>query len=492
MNFPIWIPFVNEWYTCILFLGTIAFLVLISELMLNMNLLTAESNRRLIHVLVGFLISSSPLIFTSNQKPALLAIIFIALNTFAIKSKSFKGIHSQKRITYGTIYFPLSYLIIILFFWDYSELIIISLSILAFSDPIASYFGSKSADDKTFVVWVDKKSMVGTIAFLISSFLITYILSHYLLDISIEHIMIQCILISFGSTIAELTSNKGSDNFSIPIFSILLLIGLNDLIVNKQMNILDIVQLKVLPVMILTLLFYFAYNLNTLNMSGFFGGLMMGVLIIILSSPINLITLTTFFVFSSILSKILKNPNFIVEKGSKRDLIQVYANGGIPLFFCVIDFFFPHPFNKLLFFSSVSAAMSDTWATEFGKLSKIKPISITTLKTVEHGISGGITRIGILGSLLGSCIIGLLSWILIPASDMIVYGIIFSGFLGSIFDSFIGSLFQAKYRTDEGMVIEKNIGKSSLISGLDWVTNDIVNLANTAFAPLIMYIFFLR
>ena len=477
MNFPIWIPFINEWYTCILLLGIISFLVICSELMLNLNLLTAESNRRLIHILVGFLISSSPLIFTSNQKPTVLAIIFITLNTFAIKSKIFRAIHSQERMSYGTIYFPLSYLIIILFFWDYSELIIISLSILTFSDPIASYIGSKSTDDKTFIVWVDRKSYMGALAFLISSFIITYILSHFLLEISTEHIIIQCILISFGSTIAELTSSKGSDNLSIPIFSILLLIGLNDLIVNEHMNTIDIVQIKVLPIAILTLLFYFAYNLNTLNMSGFFGGLMMGILIIILSSPVNLITLTVFFVFSSILSKILKNPNFIVNKGSRRDIIQVYANGGIPLLFCVIDFFFPDPFNKILFFSSVSAAMSDTWATEFGKLSKIKPISITTLKTVEHGISGGITRIGILGSLLGSCIIGLLSWILIPASDMIVYGIIFSGFLGSIFDSFIGSLFQAKYRTVEGMVIENNIGRSSLISGLDWVTNDIVNLA---------------
>ena len=51
------------------------------------------------------------------------------------------GIHSQERVTYGTIYFPLGYLIMTIGFWEYSEFFIISLAILAVADPIAAMVG---------------------------------------------------------------------------------------------------------------------------------------------------------------------------------------------------------------------------------------------------------------------------------------------------------------------------------------------------------------
>ena len=53
--------------------------------------------------------------------------------------------------------------------------------------------------------------------------------------------------------------------------------------------------------------------------------------------------------------------------------------------------------------------MSDTWATEFGKLSKVKPIAIVSLKQF-HMDYQEVTFIGTIGSLIGSCIIGLLAF----------------------------------------------------------------------------------
>ena len=71
-------------------------------------------------------------------------------------------------------------------------------------------------------------------------------------------------------------------------------------------------------------------------------------------------------------------------------------------------------FKKSLDFT-VATATSDTWATEFGKLSKSKPISITTFQPIEHGLSGGITMIGLFGSILGASIIGLAAYLLIKS-----------------------------------------------------------------------------
>ena len=191
------------------------------------------------------------------------------------------------------------------------------------------------------------------------------------------------------------------------------------------------------------------------------------------------------------MSKILRNTSFYRTKGSERDIVQVYANGGIALFICIIDHFHNEPLFIYLFFSSVSAAMADTWATEFGKLSKHKPLSIISLRPIDHGLSGGITRIGTLGSLMGSCIMGFTIWFIIPIPSKITYGIILSGFLAALFDSILGATIQGKYEDQNGMIIENIETNAILISGYSWINNDTVNLLNTIIAPIFMYIYLL-
>jgi uncharacterized protein (TIGR00297 family) len=201
------------------------------------------------------------------------------------------------------------------------------------------------------------------------------------------------------------------------------------------------------------------------------------------------VPLAVFFVLTSILSKIIKNTSFYRSKGSRRDIVQVYANGGIALLICIIDFIQPNGIYFFLFLASVSAAMADTWATEFGKLSNKKPVSILNLMPMQHGISGGITRIGTIGSILGACLMGLTVWLSFPMPTFVIYGIILSGFLGSIFDSILGATVQAKYETQIGETVETPETGARLISGHPWINNDVVNILNTTFAPIVMYIY---
>ena len=216
----------------------------------------------------------------------------------------------------------------------------------------------------------------------------------------------------------------------------------------------------------------------------------MGILIINLNSFYYLLPLSIFFVFSSVLSQVIKKSDFYVTKTSQRDLIQVFANGGIPLLICIYDHFSPNSLNFFLFSASISAAMSDTWGTELGKFSKVKPVSIITLKRIKHGESGGITRIGTIGSFLGASIIGLTASILSPStSNTIIFGIIISGFIAALFDSIIGATLQGKFKIIKtGKIIETEDGNTIHFSGKRWITNDIVNLSNTILSPIILLI----
>ena len=492
MTFPLWIPFENEWWTFFALLIIILSCVLGSEVSLKLGWLSAESNRRLIHLLVGTMVACSPMIFQGNILPSLLALIFIIMNIITFNKEQFKGIHSQSRITYGTIYFPIGYLVMVIGFWGYPEFVIIALSLLAFCDPIAAQVGENVGSKSQFIIWKDKKTIQGTVAFFISAMAIIYMFSQLFFDHPNIFLLFFALFIATAATTAEITSCKGSDNFSIPIVSILFMVGFFFNFEDSSNNMMHIMLSRSSILVILVIcLFGIAYWFNSLNINGLFGAIIMAIVIIMLGSDIHLISLAIFFVFSSIISKTIKNRSFYRSKGSERDIIQVYANGGVATLVCIVDFLYPDPFNTYLFLASVAAAMSDTWGTEFGKLSKHKPISIISFRTMEHGLSGGLTRIGTLGSLLGSCIIGFTAWVLIPIESIIIYGIIFSGFIAAIVDSLAGAIFQGKYETQTGEIIEEYQDGSTLISGNKWINNDIVNLINTIAAPLFMYIFLL-
>ena len=489
MDYPLWLPFENEWWTFLVILASTLIIVMASELTLKLKVLSPESNRRFVHILIGIFVTLSPVIFTNYLLPATLAFIFILLNYFAYNSQRFKGIHSQSRITYGTIYFPIGYFFITVCFWQYTELLIISLSILTIADPIASYVGENTSNNNEFIIWEDKKTIKGTAAFFITSSVIIFLLAKLLFDYSHMYLLLFTLFTAVGVTTAEITSSKGSDNLSIPIISILFMIGFLECIPSISLNLTSILfSENLLLIYIITFLFYLAYRLETLSLDGLFGGMIMGTLIILLGSEYHLICMTIFFVLSSLLSKVLKRATYR-SKGSKRDIFQVYANGGIALLICIIGHFDNNPIMIYLFFSSIAAAMSDTWGTEFGKLSKHKPVSIVSFKPVSHGMSGGITRVGTIGSLLGSCIIGLSAWLLLPTQSHIVYGIILSGLLASLFDSILGATIQGKYKDQSGEITENGTENNTLSQGYSFINNDMVNLLNTTISPIIMYFF---
>ena len=462
-------------------------LLLFSNIAHKKKLIRPESNRRIVHVFVGLLVSSSPLIFSSNLFPFIIGISFILVNLISVKINAFQGIHAQERESYGTIYFPLSYTIIVLFFWEESKFVTTSLLILSISDPLAGYIGNKSDSSNEFKIWYDEKTFQGTLTFLLSTILILSFSVFYLDEYNWIQSILFVLIVSIFATVSEIMSKKGSDNLSIPIISILMMIALEEKFIYKQESLVIINLLSHLALMATIL--YLSHKVGALSLSGFFGAFMMGCLLILYGIPFHFILLASFFISSSCLNIFIRNLKSLKTKNSQRSVVQVICNGGIPLLICIISHFQPNLIFNYLFAASVATAMSDTWATEFGKLSRVKPIAITSFKPVSHGLSGGVTFIGIIGSLFGSCIIGLLAYYLISVNKILIFGIILCGFLGSILDSILGDLIQSKYKTYSGQIVERPENDSTIISGYSLVDNNIINLLATASGPLLMYLY---
>jgi phytol kinase len=121
-----------------------------------------ESTRQFIHIFIGLIVASGPFIFKANVQLITLSILFIVINMILLMSGKVNSMHATERKSYGTVYFPLSVLIMSCLWWDKPVSFILAIFVLAIADPIAAFIGKNGRT--TFIPWRDKKSRRGSLA----------------------------------------------------------------------------------------------------------------------------------------------------------------------------------------------------------------------------------------------------------------------------------------------------------------------------------------
>ena len=142
----------------------------------------------------------------------------------------------------------------------------------------------------------------------------------------------------------------------------------------------------------------------------------------------------------------------------------------------------------IAFVASLAEALADTVASGIGVLNP-KAFDLFRMKHCKPGISGGMSVLGTASSLLAAMLMAGLACLfgLIDGGEFLL--ITASAFLGGVFDSFLGSIFQVKYRcTVCGEIVERDehcASSTEKVSGLTFVSNDLVNLLGTLFAAAV-------
>jgi uncharacterized protein (TIGR00297 family) len=234
-----------------------------------------------------------------------------------------------------------------------------------------------------------------------------------------------------------------------------------------------------------------AYQRGALSSSGAMGATIVGTLIFAVGGFAWAILLIAFFVTSSGLSHYqarAKEPlaeKF--QKGHRRDLGQVLANGGWGALLALAYAFTPQPILFVAFVGAMATVNADTWATELGVLSKTAPRLITNGHVVPVGTSGGVTLFGTFVAFCGALLIGVLAFAVqfitnaYHLSFVICHLIIpLAGLLGSLFDSLLGATVQVIYYCDfdqkETESAIHRCGRTTrLLRGWHWLDNDWVN-----------------
>jgi uncharacterized protein (TIGR00297 family) len=236
---------------------------------------------------------------------------------------------------------------------------------------------------------------------------------------------------------------------------------------------------------------------GALSRSGAAGAVVVGTSIFWLGGWVWGLLLVAFFVSSSLLSRYReREKEGLAEKfakGHRRDLGQTLANGGAGVALAVGSALFPHPFWLAAYVGAMATVNADTWATELGVLSRVKPRLITTGRPVDVGTSGGVSRLGTFSALAGGAFVGAIAGLLQLAAGgtgtdsllLLLSGVV-GGLAGSFFDSLLGATVQAIYFCEScSKETERTIHRCGTatrrLRGWRWLNNDLVNLISSVF-----------
>jgi uncharacterized protein (TIGR00297 family) len=227
-----------------------------------------------------------------------------------------------------------------------------------------------------------------------------------------------------------------------------------------------------------------SYNKKSLSFSGAIAALVTGVLTF--SSGWHFTwPLLGFYLSSSKLTKMgedrKKKIDADFKKGGQRDMYQVFQNSAPALIAIIFYLYFyssvstpkdldsskrpAEVFLLCFYLGFYGAATGDTWSSEIGVLSTRNCRLITQLwRKVPPGTNGGVTVDGIIASAGGGLFEGILLWLIIPESSLLIVGC-FGGSFGSFLDSVLGACFQFSGINEDRKIVNHRSSKVKQIAG---------------------------
>jgi len=204
-------------------LATIALLLSFLILIVITNYLykrfkwASENSRKFIHVTGGFLCLLGFRFIGSHWYVLILCSIAFVILLVSFVKKSLPAIHETKRVSFGSILFPIPvYACFLVSQYSGNDLFFyLPVTLLTVSDTLAEWGGNKWGD-KTMSFFQKQKTLAGSICFGISSFIICLLLLFYFNDFSTWALVIYSLVCMLITTIAELVTLKGFDNLTIP------------------------------------------------------------------------------------------------------------------------------------------------------------------------------------------------------------------------------------------------------------------------------------
>lgn len=442
------------------------------------------------HIGTFFLLPIAYFCFAYKEHFVILCLLFTILTAFSKKLPFFKNIQREETGQFGMFYYSLSMLAFSLV--CVAETILrgncnltfsamsVAFAALALGDGTASLVGGKIKSP----ILHQNKTLSGTLC--CSFFTVFGVGVLWLFGLISCNVWIL-LSIAFVAGMGELIGGK-FDNFLVPFSAYFTYLGgylLGDTFA--------------IAIIIFCAVFYIAFLLKFITLSGAIAAGCIGGLFFYFGGIYAFLFILLCYAVLLICSRIQKSKHCdlssVVAKTKGKDFIEIFVNGFFPILALILFAFVKD--TRLLAASLIilSANFVDSLSSDIGALSKTPPKDILTRAQVEKGISGGVTPLGTIASLIGACVFSILVALIAKLPLLYLALLTPLAFIGTLTDSVLGSLIQAKYQCEVcGKYTEKrtHCGKNTiLIGGKEDMNNDAVNFISSGVVFCLSFLLFL-
>lgn len=463
----------------VILLLVIGITLFISENMAKAKWMPVVLARKIVHIVAVTAVAISPAFFANQWLLAAIVAGFTGLLFWAVATNKLAIDESRSRKSWGIVLFPVAFLLLLAFFGRSKPwLVIYPMLVLAWADAAAAIVGETFAK-RYFSLTGDRKSLVGSATFFITSILLLWLLPY---SLSLFHPVFQwpqpshfgytwLVLLTFVAIVAaaaEALGSGGLDNLLVPLF---VAWGMEVMILP------DGLAGCVMAIVLVILFGVLAFRKKWLDAGGAVAAALLGVVLWVAGGMVVVIPMLLFFFSGSLLGKLPRKAISDAKHNKPRDWVQVAANGGLGGVLIMADTFFPSHTLLMAYFVSVAVCTADTWSSEIGQWAGGKVVDIVRCTPLQAGLSGGISWQGTLGGLMGATAIGLACYWMAEFNDTQTAIVIAFGFTGMLADSVLGSVFQGRFLLANGTLTEdRSLAKGKAPQkGWRWMTNDAVN-----------------
>jgi phytol kinase len=215
----------KDWIALIISFVYVFAMIGIAEGLRKRQNYSVDFTRKYIHIAVGMWAYGTVLLFETRTFAIIPPLAFIFINAYSYWQGTFKAMETGEKGQLGTVYFPLSFVLIVWFLWDQPYILVASLMPMTWGDAMAAIVGQRVGRRKYSVVG-STRSFEGSLTMFAVSWVVTLIPLLLLPSDPLAFLTAAGIAVGTAAvaSIVEAISPWGLDNLTVPAASVAILL----------------------------------------------------------------------------------------------------------------------------------------------------------------------------------------------------------------------------------------------------------------------------
>ncbi len=206
----------------------VSIILALSEILRRKLNISVDLTRKFVHIGVGMIAFVLVELFHDWWWAIIAPIVFIGVNYLSYRRQLFAGMETGAKHQLGTVYFPISFSLLIPLLWSQPALLVASLMPMTWGDAFAAIIGMRFGAHP-YTVFGQTRSLEGT-ATMFGLSLIAVLLTLVVFGYAFGPSLIIALSVACVAAIIEALSPFGIDNLTVPLISAILLMLLNGIV----------------------------------------------------------------------------------------------------------------------------------------------------------------------------------------------------------------------------------------------------------------------